>query len=471
MVIPYISREDVSAALSSLIHAASGAESTGLEHLLLVDLRVTAPDMPAGDDVRRFVVRDLLVTEITAALVESRQTFGLAAPDIRTSLAGELIALADSIAANSHELTAWCVLYYRFVRADLSFSVERLAELLAVHTRTIARYTDEAIDLLTQRLIAAEQAARRQHLRRRLYAQLPYSVPVHLFGREAALQSAEDVLSSLSPRHILITGDAGIGKTAFVQELVRRQIDAENLDHLVWLNQPATVSSVRHQLAEALLMRPESVQDEQVTLRDYLLLYRVAVVLDEIDLMASDSEAFADLLRDLGAALVCLISRARIALEGVTARLHLTELARAEAEVVVRETLRLHPTLSADDRQAIAFDLYEHIGGNPLALRLAAGLWEMSDDWAALESGIHAGILARLFDGLSIDERHAWASLALHPHPVSITVLAGLWGICSEAFGVLQRLLLAEPGEPGEVMLVDTARDFIRAQYAARSDV
>lgn len=468
MVIPYISRDDVSAVLSSLIHTTGGNESTGLEHLLLVDLRVTAPDMPAGDEVRRFVVRDLLVTEITSALSEIRRSFELDAPDIRASLAGELTALADNIAADSHELTTWTVLYYRFVRADLSFSVERLAELLAVHTRTIARYTDEGIDLLTQRLIAAEQAARRHHLRRRLYALLPYSVPVRLFGRDEALQSAEDALSSLSPRHILITGAAGIGKTVFVQELVRRQIDAENIDHLVWIHQPETIMSVQHQLAEALLMHPESARHEQVMLRDYLLLYRVAVVVDEIDVLSSDAEAFAALLRDLGAAFVCLISRTRIALDSVTARLHLTELSDVEAKALVQETLRLHPVLNADDRQAIAADLFEHVGGNPLALRLAAAMWESSDDWAALEAGVQSGILTRLYEQLSLDERRAWAVLALHPRPVSVADLDGLWHIRPEAFGALQRLMLTEPGS---MMLIDTARDFIHAQCAVRSDV
>lgn len=466
MVIPYLGRDDVSAALSSLIHASGGTESTGLEHLLLVDLRVASPDMPAGDAVRRFAVRELLVGEITNAVAEIRFVFELDPPDAHASLVKELAALEQNIATGSHELIAWCVLYERFVRADLSFTVERLAELLAVHKRTIARYTDEGIDLLTHRLIGAEQQARRQHLQRRLYAQLPYSVPLRVVGREAELRSAEEALRALSPRHLLITGDVGIGKTTFVQELVRRQIDAGDLDHLVWLSRPGSVHFIRQHLTEALLAQPVMTLDEQITLRDYLLLYRVAVVLDEVEPTAFDPAALADLLRDLGAAFVCLISRTGAVFESNVTQLHLTRLARPEAEEVVHDTLRLNPGLNADDGR-LARDLYDHVGGNPLALRLAAGLWNESEDWRMLESGVHERLMSRLFAGFGIEERHAWAVLALCPSPVTIADVASLWDLHPGAVAALVRLSLVDQSETGSVMLVGAARAYIRAAYAS----
>lgn len=466
MVIPYISRDDVSAALSSLIHTTSKLEATGLEHLLLVDLRVTAPDMPAGDDVRRFALRELLVTEIAAALAEGRRLFGLDTPDMRAPLRQALTTLAEDAAAGAHDLLAWSILYYRFVRADLSLSVEGLADVIGVHTRTISRYIDDGSEMLTERLIRAEQEARLRHRQRQLYTLLPNSVPIRAVGRDDLLRATEESLAALSPRHILITGTTGIGKTTFVQELMRRQIDAGNLDHLVWLYQPGSVQFIRQQVGEALLR-----DDGQVTLRDYLLLYRVAVVLDQIEMAASDQRAFADLLRDLGAALVCLISRNPVVAEGIEASLTLTEIDRSAAEIVVVDALRLRPALSAEDRHEIALALYDHIGGNPLALKLAAGLWEHSDGWQALDTVVQENLLGRLFAILSADERRAWGALALFPSPVQIDELTVLRGVQVDSVAALVRLALVDQSPAGTYTLVGGARDHLRQQYAVSADV
>ena len=59
MIIPYISREDVSAALSSLIHTTSKPAVGGLQHLLLVDLLLATPEMPESDEKRTFAVQEL----------------------------------------------------------------------------------------------------------------------------------------------------------------------------------------------------------------------------------------------------------------------------------------------------------------------------------------------------------------------------------------------------------------------------
>src|SRR5205085_8596291 len=142
-------------------------------------------------------------------------------------------------------------------------------------SRTITRYHDDGIDLLAQRLIHHEQSARRAQVERRLYAMLPYSVAITLIGRQELLEKTENLLTTLSPCHLLITGTTGVGKTVFVQELLRVQIAAGHLDHLVWLDEPVSAPFVREQMTEQLLR-----EGGEISLRDYLLLYRVVVVLD-----------------------------------------------------------------------------------------------------------------------------------------------------------------------------------------------
>lgn len=466
MVIPYISRDDVATALNALVHAARRAETTGLQHLMLVDLRLTMPDMPVGDDSRAFVLRELLTAEIAAGLSESRRVFGLTPPDDHAPRAEALASLVGDSAQGSHELIAWSVVYYRCVRPDLALSVETLAEQIGVTPRTITRYYDEGIDLLTGRLIRLEQQSRRQHLERRLYAVLPYSVPVLLAGREELLRRTASALPALSPQHLLITGSTGIGKTTFVQEFLRRQIVAGNLDQLIWLDHPASVAFIREHINETLLR-----DDARLSLRDYLLLYRVAVVLDEIETAAGDTEAFSQLLRDLGAALVCLISHADLALDGVVARLPLPEIGRTDAEAVVETALRLHPNIGADDPRIIAEFVYERVGGNPLALWLAAAQYEYSDDWQSLETSIHERLLDRTLATLDTEELRAWIALALFDRSAHFDELSALWGIRPQALAALVRLGLATGSAAETFALAGGARDFIRRQYHASLDV
>ena len=77
MIVPYISREDVSAALSSLVHVTRKPVADGLQHLLLVDLTPHYADMPEGDGKRAFAVQKLLVEEITHALNDQCDLFRL----------------------------------------------------------------------------------------------------------------------------------------------------------------------------------------------------------------------------------------------------------------------------------------------------------------------------------------------------------------------------------------------------------
>ena len=361
MVTPYISRADVAKALKGLLHSIREPDFTALHHLLLVDLLVTSPDMPNGDGIRDFAVRELLVTEITYALSDHRHMLRLDPPYERADRHEARSAIASDSQIGSVSLMAWSMLYYRYVRTDLSFSVETLAETVGADPHTINRYFNVGVRLLTQRLFKVEQEARRAQLQRRLYGALPFSVPVHLIGRDELLHYAEDLLVSLSPCHLQITGATGIGKTMFGQELVRRLIDSETLDQVVWLDQPKSVQYVREQLTELLLR-----EGGEIVLRDYLQTFRVAVVVDGIDAMAADHGAVNALLRDLGAALVCLINRAYVPLETVAAHLVLPELERQDAYRLLAETLRLNHSAEAAYWDEIALELYERVGVIPL---------------------------------------------------------------------------------------------------------
>ncbi len=462
MVVPYLSREDVRAALASLIHPSRKPEMGGLQHLLLVDLRVNAPDMPGSSDARAYAVADLLVAEITDGLREQRATFRLAEPDTREPVDQARASFAADGQVGASELLAWSALYYRYVRADLGFQASELASLISVDPRSMTRYNDDGVELLTQRLRHREQVARSTQLQRRLYALLPYSVPVRLIGRDEPMGQIEALLPTLSPCHLLITGEVGIGKTTFVQELVRRQIDAERLDHLIWLDQPGSAQFVRQQAVESLLR-----EGGEVTLRDYLLQYRVAVVLDGIEAAAAEPEAFERLLRDLGAAFVCLINPNDLLLDEVPAHLALPEIDLSAAEHLVREALQLGSGEARGHAEETADDLYARFGGNPLALKLAAGLWDLENE-GGQEARHELRLLRQVFATLGAGEQFACCALALCPRPFLADELAAAWSISPDQLKVLVWRGLVEgesDGQPERFYLLGAARDWLRSRH------
>jgi tetratricopeptide (TPR) repeat protein len=466
MIVPYISREDVSAALSSLIHTTRKPVADGLQHLLLVDLLVNAPDMPNSDEKRAFAAQELLIMEITRALHEQCDLFRLLPPGERTQ--GDEIQkeAAELIKVGKHNLMAWSIVYYRYVRADLGLSVEELAQLFMVTPRTVTRYHDDGIDMLVQRLIREEQLARRSQTERRLYAMLPYSVPITLVGRDDLLDTAESLLETLLPCHILITGGMGVGKTVFVQELLRRQIAAGRLNQLVWLDDPASTQFVHEQITEQLLR-----EGSEITLRDYLLMYRVVVVLDGLELVMMDETVLSPLLRDLGAAVVILINRTYVALEGAEAHLPLPEIDPEAANKLINQALRLQANTDSEHIREVAYDLYHQLGGNPLALRLAAGMWESTKNWNALNLDIHERLFGHMFTAFSDQVKAAWCAFVLLVRPVRPDRLASLWGISARAVNLLLRHCLIEGDPDTGYSLVAAAREYIRQTYPTDENI
>lgn len=462
MAAPYISRGDVAAALNSLIYSTREPEIGALRQLLVVDLLVNAPSMPASDEARSYALRDLLTTEISKALSDQRENFGLDAADERESAdqARESIR-QDRAIEHATLLLAWSCLFYRYVRADLGFTVEDLAESYAVEMRTISRYANYGIRELTRRLIGLEAHARREQRRRRLLAALPSTVAVNLVGRERLLDEIEQVLPTLSPCHILVTGMSGIGKTSFVQELLRRFIERDQLDQLVWIEKPESIQYVRERLTEELLH-----EGGALGLREYLQMYRVAIVIDSFRSLAEQESALGALLSDLSAGVVVLINSSSVAAEHFTLHFALPNISPEDARTLIYDMLRRNPTLEleANDLDRTVRDLAEQVGGNPLALRLAAQNWDVLNA-TRLQNNIHERLLNDLFVALDSGEQQIWGALALLSAPISLDTLVTIWSFDEKQVLAMARQPIIAIGADGMVSLVGSARDFLRVQY------
>ncbi len=466
MAAPFISRKDVEAALHALIYTTREPDTEALSRLLLVDLRVAAPTMPASDEARNFALRELLTEEISAALSEQRGHFGLDPADDRESIDQARESIAGDRDAGAALLLAWSLLHYRYVRADLSFSVEELASFYGIETRTVTRYGNYGTRVLTHRLIRQEKTARHDQQRRRLLTALPYSIDLHLIGRAKLLDDLENRLPRISPCHVLVTGASGVGKTALVQELLRRFIERDQLDQLLWFDAPPSIQFVRERLAEELLH-----ESGAVSLREYLLLYRVAVVIDDAGSLVPSDGALDALLRDLGAGVVALISPLSAWADHFTLHVPLPEIEPAAAEGLMIEKLRSIRAvgLEARDLEQIARELAGRIGGNPLALKLAAAQWDRSD-WDTIPSVVQDQLLDRLFAALDSAHQRLWCALALFSRPVELSDLLALWQFDPRQVAVLARQQIVEAGA-SNLVLVGAARRYVKTQYASSAEL
>ena len=466
MAAPFISRKDVESALHALIYTTREPDTDALNRLLLVDLRVTAPTMPASDEARNFALRELLAEEISDALSEQRGHFGLDPADDRESVDQARESIGADRDTGAALLLAWSLLYYRYVRADLDFSIEDLANAYGMETRTVARYGNYGTRILTHRLIRREKEARRDQQRRRLLAALPYSSALHLIGRSQLLDDLERRLPSLSPCHVMVTGVSGVGKTALVQELLRRFIERDQFDQLLWFDAPPSIQFVRERLAEELLH-----EGGTVSLREYLLLYRVGVVIDDAGSLTALEGGLEALLRDLSAAVVVLISPVSAWADRFALHVTLPEIAPAAADRLMLEKLRAIQSVELETRdlELLAHDLAARVGGNPLALRLAAAQWDRPD-WNMIQSIVQEQLFDRLFGALDSAHQRLWGALALFSRPMSRHDLLTLWQFDPYQVAVLARQQIVEAGADN-LMLVGAARNYIKARYATSPEV
>jgi tetratricopeptide (TPR) repeat protein len=461
---PFLSQKTVRMALDGLVHPTVSTVSP-LESLLLVDQFLANPDFPATAGARSFAVHYILTTMITEQLRRHRRALSLTDPELEMTPVTGLEALQADAAHRGPDLIGWSLLYHRYVRVDLHLNIERLLETIAVDERTLRRYQNHAIGRLTERLIAAEWQARIQQRKRRLYAALPAAFSPPLIDRQEAFAQWRAVSESVSmPRHILVTGPAGIGKTAFVQEAIRQQIDAEKLDQLVWLEHPISFEFIYHYLNESLLSEGSRIQ-----WREYLLLYNTAFVLDGVEHLLPDHRRFDHLLEALSAAFVVLTSAVFYPLSRVITHIALHELSASETSELVRVATMRVPDA---DMSAEALRVWERVGGNPLAVRLMAQDITFSKfdlDVAPALGGLYDALYAQL----SPPQRRAWVAFALLPdegiEPENLYVIWSHY-IQMPEVGALMRHYIIEPVRE-KLRLLTSARGYIHDGWQHNADI
>jgi hypothetical protein len=263
--------------------------------------------------------------------------------------------------------------------------------------------------------------------------------------------------------HFQVAGEPGIGKSSFVQHIVRTQVFAQELDQLIWIDKPVSCDFARQLLIERLLPAQSA-----IGLQEYLKVYRTVIVFDGIEALYADRDNLLTLLNQLSDAVVFLICHYHEPILN-TVQVVLPELEQAESQQFIRycfETFSIKWEADEDTARVI----YERVGGNPLALQLTILNWPRMNIHASVHLGLDA-IFGNLYDSIEYPLRCIWIAFALvSPGAQKYEILREIWPqfftISNMNRLVGFHLLSAAGNRHDAYSLVDSARNYIRERYA-----
>jgi tetratricopeptide (TPR) repeat protein len=411
---PFISIDCVRAALEAMIHAALDASPLNPIHFLLViEEQLINPDLPPSPYLRNFLVNQFLVKLITEEFEAHRKVFNLSTPPKNETRASAERMLQVDASKNSYELMGWSYVYYRYVRVDLGFTLDEISAASTVHERTLRRYHQRILERILEKIIEAEQESRSRQRKRRLLGALPQPMPARLVGRHEPLSRVRQILQENDSSHVYVTGSVGVGKTTLVQEIVRQQIGADQIDHLYWLRSPVSTQFVRQHIIQEQF--PEGLK--KISLREYLMMWRVAIVLDDADALLYDLAAVDEFLADVSPAFVYIISHRYQPLRSVAVHVPLQPLTRQQTDDLVRQ-------LGVSDFDAFD-EVWERTHGNPFAVRMLMrnpAYLEMNDD------GVVQRLLMATYNHFMPDTKlHCLMLMLCPPENIEIAHLERVW--------------------------------------------
>lgn len=411
--ITYISKEDVGSALKAMASpSVASAQFDSLHTLILIDQFLANPDLPAIRHSREFALYEIITQIITDSLSTQRTYLGLPTVRVFDNVDEYRRSISLDGQQDSTELMCWSLLYHCFARIELNIDVDEYSELVGFSPRTMRRYRALAIDYLTNTLIRAEWTARIQYRRQRLLAQLPtISESVRLFGRDPDMKIARLALTSNPTATILVTGPTGIGKTAFTQELLRSHIEESEdlqLSHLVWISNPSSINQIYDELHAAV-----PITNHTITLREWMTVYQLAVVIDGAQDISGSTQDFHQLLDFLDPALVCITSHIHTPLSKADVHVVLTELNETAASQLIAETYHTryakHINVTVEDIDTVR----AIAGGNPLAILLTIHNMFIGD--SQVDANVLDRLLQHMYLQLTVSEKRTWIAFALFP--------------------------------------------------------
>lgn len=358
-------------------------EDTPLLDFVLFHQRVHQFSALSGPTTDQYVLYNLLVEVLTYQLTTLRQNYHDLTLDPLASRAMVLDTLAQDGQYPNEFLIGCSALYCRYVRADLDFAWEEIAQALAQHPRTLLRYVDSTWQLLLHTFYRLEHQACVSELQQRLVLALPHQSLVPLEGQQDVIRHACHALTTTSTA-IALYGPTGSGKSTLAARLGSALIEQSRVQEVAWLDLPSPLEVFGADLSEVLanaicqqlhlpIQGSRSAKEVLYNHLNYLLGkgYQLLLILDGID-------GWQVALRQLGPFMShCLVIITSRTLPRGWAGLefYCAPLDTADALTLLTFLDRRSGWRERSMDEAICQRLTQIAGGNPAKLRRAYHVW------------------------------------------------------------------------------------------------
>lgn len=336
---------------------------------------------------------------VTEALANSRQQAELPAhPHPVPSRAALKAALKSDFSQGQTEVEAWSAVYHTYlVPPENRLSVAELAAAALANktaNRDKPRQFRRSVQAGLIRLAAALQKDERQARHRPRELPLPIPDYSELFGAEPVLaQLSAWLLAAEGPRLIGLEALGGSGKTALAREMAGRMLNhpAKQFAEILWVSArqedllmdgrivpqadaARSTDDIITRLADKIMpgqLAGMARADKLARLAPLLTTQPYLIIIDNLETVSDIQELLPTLFALKGATRFLLTSRVTLQSFAYVQSWHVTDLSRQDSYRLLDSELRRRARQS-DLTEAQLDEIYQTVGGVPLALKLVA---------------------------------------------------------------------------------------------------
>ncbi|MCA9887360.1 MAG: hypothetical protein KC546_03270 [Anaerolineae bacterium] len=352
---PVLGPEAIREALEVITHF--GDDDVAFMYTSLVEERIQHPFYTriARHTRRLHAMKDILSDVISSELEHSRRNAKTGAITEHSS-EDAITNIQNDARSHSSVVRLVSFLFYRYLSAYRIESNRAFAEIINKTVRDIQRLQKRAMEYIADQFVDAEHASRQRILRSGMIAELKNDVEI--VGRQSIVSEITRQITPQSKSFTLVSGAAGIGKTAVVCEAIRQGLSKKDFDALVWVKSPRSIFDIGQQIEQMLevsVMNPEA-------FRSFTQNLEIIVVLDGAVLSASELK---DTIYLLASCHTVMTSQLQYRNLNGFKRIILPDLPKALAIQLVHKLATNAGAEEGDIADAAARWAYDNAGGNP----------------------------------------------------------------------------------------------------------
>lgn len=326
----FISEQIIQTVLDSLIYSTSQSpDLSHLKHLFLVEKIALDPKTPDSEQKLLYIIQTILTDNIALQLKNARFRFEFTSESVETFAAAKQALFRDS-QKNSNELLSWNILYYLYVNVDLGITVDVIADIIGLTPRTVRRYRQYGVEMLTQVVWQLEDKTRREFYRT-LFRKRLDPIQEHYTGRKREINHVVNSLKKQQYHIVYVYGEIGIGKSTFIKVILRQLLDIIEVNDLLWLDRCINSDAVMLQLKKHF-----SITSPDVSMHYVLSIFQSILIFEDADdLLVSDD--LHTILKDCENAIIFLSGRSNYNFPVNTLKIHLQPLEDSDSALLINQ--------------------------------------------------------------------------------------------------------------------------------------